>query len=180
MPDPTDITGEPADVTLARIITLGFGGDRAKYEQFVDALRAVIPPGVYVILRGSAVTGTRWADGAPFDADGPGTSDLDLTFVGGGMVKFFETFYIPGLHSAPLNDEHPDVSPTFAPLRHALCTIAGRPVNIQATADLVQYLRDVTMNQPYCIILDRRDEPASEPVPASAPASAPEGAATTR
>ena len=27
------------------------------------------------MLRGSAVTGVRWQDGAPFDADGPGTSD---------------------------------------------------------------------------------------------------------
>jgi hypothetical protein len=28
------------------------------------------------------VTGFRWKDGATFDADGPGTSDLDLTLVG--------------------------------------------------------------------------------------------------
>jgi hypothetical protein len=160
MPDPTTINGEPAEVTLERIIALGFGGDRAKFEQFVDSLRVVIPPDVCVILRGSAVTGKRWADGAPFDADGPGTSDLDLTFVGGDMLKLFDEFYIPSLHSVPLSDEHPDASPTFAPLRRALCAIAGRPVNIQATSDLVQYVRDITMNQPYCVILDRREEAA--------------------
>ena len=165
MADPTDITGEPAHVTLERIIQLGFGGDRERYDQFIDALRAVIPPDVCVIVRGSAVTGQRWADGAPFDADGPGTSDLDLTLVGGGMVKFFESFYIPGLHSVPLSEDHPDASPTFAPLRRALCKIAGRPVNIQATADLVQYARDVTMNQPYCVVIDRHDEKADAAAP---------------
>jgi hypothetical protein len=105
------------------------------------------------------VTGHRWEDDAPFDADGPGTSDLDLTFVGGDMLKLFESFYIPGLHSVPLSDEHPDASPVFTPLRRALCTIAGRPVNIQATSDLVQYARDVTMNQPY-FVLSKRREPA--------------------
>ncbi|MEX1130170.1 MAG: hypothetical protein WEB50_16485, partial [Vicinamibacterales bacterium] len=34
----------------------------------------------------SAVTGVRWKDQAPFDSDGPGTSDLDLTLVGGDEV----------------------------------------------------------------------------------------------
>ena len=30
--------------------------------------------------------GMRWKDGAPFDAEGPGTSDLDLTLVGGDAL----------------------------------------------------------------------------------------------
>jgi hypothetical protein len=74
------------------------------------------------------------------------------------MVKHFEVFYIPGLHSAPLSDEHPDASVTFMPLRSALSAIAGRPVNIQATADLVQYARDVVMGQPYFTMLPRDDD----------------------
>src|SRR5213595_3791320 len=90
------------EATRRRIVQLAFGGDEARYGQFIDALREVIPWDVTIILRGSAVTGKRWGDGAPFDADGPGTSDLDLTFVGGDMVKLFESFYIPGLHSVPL------------------------------------------------------------------------------
>ena len=49
----------------------------------------MIPPGTTVVLRGSAVTGIRWKDGAPFDADGPGTSDLDLTLVGSDVLLFF-------------------------------------------------------------------------------------------
>ena len=157
MTDPTKLTGEPKDVTLARVVELAFGGDEARFAQFVQALRAVTPSDVYVLVRGSSVAGTRWADGAPFDADGPGTSDIDLTFVGGSMLSQFEEFYIPGVHTAPLNDEHPEVAPQLVPLRRTLCSIAGRPVNIQATSDLVQYLRDVTMHQPYVVLIERPD-----------------------
>ena len=143
------------------MIQLAFGGDVKRYDLFVQSLREAIPPDVSVILRGSAVTGTRWGDGAKFDSDGPGTSDLDLTLIGGGMVKHFEVFYIPGLHSAPLSDAHPDASVMFIPLRQALTRIAGRPVTIQATADLVQYLRDVVMNQPYFVMVDKESPEAS-------------------
>lgn len=149
----TDADTLPPAAIRERIIRLGFGGDPDRFAQFTQALREVIPPDVTVILRGSAVTGRRWVDGAPFDADGPGTSDLDLTFIGGEMLKLFTEFYIPGLHTAPLSEDHPEASPVFAPLRRALCTIAGRPVNIQATSSLVQYLRDVTMDQPYYTLL---------------------------
>jgi hypothetical protein len=164
MPDPTTKPDGPAradEDTRRQIVRLAFGGDEARFDQFMDALREVIPPNVAIILRGSSVTGKRWEDGAPFDADGPGTSDLDLTLVGGDMVKLFESFYIPALHSVPLSDEHPDASPTFSPLRRALCSIAGRPVNIQATSDLVQYVRDVTMNQPYFVLCERREDAAA-------------------
>jgi hypothetical protein len=148
------LTGE--DVR-ARIVELAFDGDEARYAAFVRTLREAIPPDVEVVLRGSAVTGKRWGDGAPFDADGPGTSDLDLTLIGGGMVKHFDVFYIPGLHSAPLSDDHPDASMTFLPLQRALTKIARRPVNLQATSDFVQYLRDVVMTQPYFVLLPKRE-----------------------
>ena len=148
---------EHPDVTRDRVIRLAFGGDQARYEQFIATMREAIPPDVCVILRGSAVTGTRWEDGAPFDADGPGTSDLDLTLVGGDMIRHFDVMYIPGLHSAPASDAHPDASVTFEPLRRALGRIAGRPVTIQATANLLQYVRDVVMNQPYFTLLDKKD-----------------------
>src|SRR3954471_16447384 len=138
-----------ADQTQAemreRVIRLAFGADERRYARFLDGIREAIPPDVCVILRGSAVTGYRWEDGQPFDADGAGTSDLDLTLIGGGMVSHFDVFYIPRLHSVPLSDEHPDASVTFMPLRKALTEVAGRPVNIQATADLVQFLRDIVM-----------------------------------
>jgi hypothetical protein len=148
---------EPHDEVRDRVIRLAFDSDRQRYDEFVRTLRDAIPPDVSIILRGSAVTGMRWEDGAPFDADGPGTSDLDLTMIGGGMVQHFDVFYIPGLHSAPLSDAHPDASMTFIPLRRALCGIARRPVNIQATADLVQYLRDIVMTQPYFTMIAKED-----------------------
>ena len=144
-----------SDEARDRVIRLAFDGDRQRYDEFVGMLREAIPPDVEVVLRGSAVTGTRWEDGAPFDADGRGTSDLDLTLIGGGMVNHFDVFYIPGLHTAPLSDEHPDASATFVPLRTALCRIARRPVNIQATADLVQFLRDKVMSQPYFVMVPK-------------------------
>lgn len=148
---------EDPRVVEERIIRLAFSGDRERWAQFTSALREVIPRDVQVILRGSAVTGYRWKDKAPFDADGPGTSDMDLTFVGGDMLKLFDSFYIPKLHSVPLSDEHPDASHVFTPLRRALCTLAGRPVNIQATSDFAQFARDVLFDQPYYVIFDRED-----------------------
>ena len=156
-PVPDAVTDQPEshDVVRERVIRLAFGGDRGRYDQFIRTLREAIPPDVSVILRGSAVTGKRWGDNVPFDHDGPGTSDLDLTMIGGDMVKHFDVFYIPGMHSAPLSDEHPDASQTFVPLRRALCGIAGRPVNIQATADGIQFLRDVVMNQPYFTMIEK-------------------------
>lgn len=151
------------DEVRERVIRLGFGGDAHRFERFMDAIREAIPPTVTVVVRGSAVIGCRWADGAPFDADGPGTSDLDLTLVGGDMLALWsdDAMYIPGLHSAPLCDERPDAAPALAPLRRALCAIAGRPVNIQATSGLVQYVRDVLLDQPYHVLVDA-DERAHE------------------
>jgi hypothetical protein len=143
------------DEVLERIIRLAFDGDRDRYDRFIRTLREAIPPDVAVVLRGSAVTGTRWRTDIPFDADGHGTSDLDLTLVGGEMVKLFTVHYIPGLHTAPLSDAHPDASAMLTPLRQALTNIAGRPVNIQATSDLLQYVRDVVMNQPYYTLIEK-------------------------
>jgi len=144
------------DQIRERIIRLGFGGDRERFEMFVQALREALPDDVTVVLRGSAVIGVRWEDGAPFDADGPGSSDLDLTLVGGDMLKLWDedAFYIPKLHTAPLNDDTPDSCPSLVPLRRALCTITGRAVNIQATASWIQFARDVLMDQPTFTLID--------------------------
>jgi hypothetical protein len=154
-------SAEPPEVVLERVIRLAFGGDRDRYDRFVRALKDAVPPDVTILLRGSAVTGKRWGGTEEFDHDGPGTSDLDLTLVGGEMVKHFEVFYIPGLHSAPLGDAHPDASMTFIPLQKALTDIAQRPVNIQATADLTQYIRDIVMNQPYFTLVAKDDGEAA-------------------
>jgi hypothetical protein len=149
-----------------RVIALAFGGDARRYDEFVRVLGEQTPAGVQVILRGSAVTGHKWMSDLPFDADGPGTSDLDVTFVGGDMVSLFREFHIPGLHSAPLSDAHPFAAPALGPLRKRLCAMVGRPVNIQATTSLVQFLRDVVMDQPYLVLLKK---PADDDMETSAP-----------
>ena len=153
----TDEDQEEERQRRERIVELGFGGDRARFEQFVEALRQALPRGTGVVLRGSAVTGYRWADDQPFDADGPGTSDLDLTHVGSDALKLWDSdeFYIPAMHTKPLCDKAPDIAPALTPLRRALQKIAGRPVNMQATADFVLFIRDVIYDQPYVTIVDK-------------------------
>ena len=83
--------------------------------------------------------GWRWKDDAPFDADGPGTSDLDLTLVGDAALAFFKAtgFFVPGVHSRPLSDDDPDIAPDLVPLRQALMDMVRRPVNIQASREIV-------------------------------------------
>ena len=150
-----------------RVTQLAFASDPQRFDEFVSALSEATPDGVEVILRGSAITGHKWGSDAPFDADGPGTSDLDVTFVGGDMVMLFKDFHIPGIHSVPLSEAHPDASLALRPLRQRLCTMTKRPVNLQATTSLVQYLRDVVMDQPYLVLLTK---PATEEADSSDPA----------
>jgi hypothetical protein len=73
----------------ANVLRLAFGGDEQRFEEFLRVLRQEIPPGTGVVLRGSAVTGHALKDGAPFDADGPGSSDLDVTLVGDQAIGLF-------------------------------------------------------------------------------------------
>ena len=143
------------DEIRERVTRLAFGGDPKQFEEFVRVLSEATPDGVEVILRGSSVTGHKFGSDEPFDADGPGTSDLDVTFVGGDMVMLFREFHIPGVHSVPLSEQHPFASPTLGPLRERLCEMTKRPVNLQATTSLVQYLRDVAMDQPYLVLLKK-------------------------
>lgn len=151
-----DTLGSEGQRTIReRVTKLAFGGDPKRYDEFISVLSEATPDGVEVILRGSAVTGHKFGSDEPFDHDGPGTSDLDVTFVGGDMVMLFSSFYIPGVHSVPLSDEHPFASSALGPLRQRLCEMTGRPVNLQATTSLVQYVRDVTMGQPYLVLLKK-------------------------
>jgi hypothetical protein len=150
-----ELTGEQK---RQNVIRLAFEGREEKYRQFVEEVRRAIPPGTGVVLRGSAVTGFRWKDQAPFDADGPGTSDLDLTLVGGDdVIGLFKVtgFFVPGIHSRPLSDDDPDIAPELVPLRERLIEMVGRPVNIQATRDFVMYLRGEVIGQPYVVLIDK-------------------------
>jgi hypothetical protein len=149
---------ESQDAIRERVTRLAFGGDSRRFDEFVRVLAEATPAGVEVILRGSAVTGHKWGSDEPFDAHGPGTSDLDVTFVGGDMVTLFREFHISGIHSVPLSEQHPFASPALGPLRKRLCAMTGRPVNLQATTSFVQYVRDVAMDQPYLELLKTPDD----------------------
>ena len=150
---------ETADESVReRIVRLAFSGDESRFERFVNMIRRAVPDGTQVILRGSAVTGYRWADDQPFDVDGPGTSDLDVTFLSADMLEMWETYYIPLLHTTPLSDDNPDACPPLNNLRSKLCRLAGRPVNLQASASFVQFARDVLFDQPYYTIIEKSGE----------------------
>jgi hypothetical protein len=135
----------------SNVIRLAFGGDESRFEEFCALVREAAPEAHCAVLRGSAITGHRWKDGAPFDSDGPGTSDLDLTLVGPDVLGYFSVdgYWIPGIHSRPLSDEDPDIAPDLVPLRQRLMDMVGRPVNIQGTRDWVQSLRGDVLGQPY-------------------------------
>jgi hypothetical protein len=176
MPDvsgPTDTTNPSAapaaDATVqggltdaekrGNVIRLAFGGSVERFDDFCRVIRQDIPSGTAVILRGSAVTGRRWRDGAPFDADGPGTSDLDLTLVGDAAIGLFTMtgFFVPGVHTRPLSDDDPDIAPDLIPLRETLMALTGRPVNIQASREVVIQFRGGMLDQPYLTVIPKPD-----------------------
>jgi hypothetical protein len=136
------------------VIRLAFGGDSERFDKFCSILREAVPEAHAGVLRGSSITGLRWKDGAPFDADGPGTSDLDVTLVGADVLRYYVPtgYWIPGIHSRPLSEVDPDIAPELVPLRNRLMDMVRRPVNIQGTRDWVQSLRGVVMGQP-CLTL---------------------------
>jgi hypothetical protein len=138
------------------LIRLVFGGSEEQFVEFCRVIREEVPLGTRVIVRGSTVTGRRWKDGASFDTDGPGTSDLDLTLVGDAVIGLFKPtgFFVPGVHTRPLSDEDPDIAPALIPLRETLMVMTGRPVNIQASRDVVLQFRGGLLDQPYLMLID--------------------------
>jgi len=147
------------DEKRQNVIRLAFDSQPKRFEEFCQAIKEAVPQATRVVLRGSAVTGHRWNDGAPFDADGPGTSDLDLTLVGSEVVALFKLsgFFVPGVHSRPLSDDDPDIAPSLIALRKQLNAMVKRPVNIQATLDFVMYVRGDLLGQPYLTLIGEQD-----------------------
>jgi hypothetical protein len=142
------------------VIRLAFDNDPARLDAFIQLIKGVIPENTGVVLRGSAVTGYRWKDKAPFDADGPGTSDLDLTLVGHLILEYYNKvtgFFVPGVHSRPLSKDDPDIAPGLQQLRSELMAMVNRPVNIQGTRDVVMYFRGELLGQPYLTLVEKHD-----------------------
>jgi hypothetical protein len=156
MTKPDDVKELTAEQVEERIVRLAFDGDTLRYREFRGKLKAGLPEGTGVALRGSVVTNRRWADGEPFDAGGRGSSDLDVTLVGDKAMAFWneDAFYIPGLHTKPLCDKDSGIAPGLNPLREELQKLAGRPVAFQATANLILYARDVLFNEPYLTVIE--------------------------
>lgn len=151
-----DVKAMSDEAIRERIVQLGFGGDAERFAAFCAQLRAGLPTGTGVALRGSVVTSERWEDGAPFDANGAGTSDLDVTLIGNAVMECWEAeaFYIPLLHTKPLSDKDPHCARPLNTLRQELQALAGRPVNFQATNNLILYARDVLLGQPYFMLIE--------------------------
>jgi hypothetical protein len=149
--------GLPDEEKRMNVVSLAFHGRKDRFDEFCTLLEEAVPPGTVAVLRGSSITGHRWKDNAPFDADGPGTSDLDVTLVGDGALLFFKPngFFIPGVHSRPLSDDDPDIAPDLVPLRARLMEIVERPVNIQASREIVLAFRGDLLDQPYLTLFEK-------------------------
>src|SRR5687768_15331162 len=91
-------------------IRLAFNRDAGRFDEFCRALAENIPPKTAAVLGGSSITGYSYK-GKPFDADGPLTSDLDITLVGPEAIEYFslEGFWIPGIHSHPVKEGDDDI-----------------------------------------------------------------------
>jgi len=139
------------------VLRLAFQGQPHLLDEFCQEIEQVVPPGTTVVLRGSAVTGQRWKDAAPFDIDGRGTSDLDLTLVGDAALMFFKAsgYFVPGVHSRPLSDDDPDIAPDLVPLRRRLMDMVKRPVNIQASREIVIQFRGDLLDQAYLVLFEK-------------------------
>jgi hypothetical protein len=149
--------GKLSDAEMrANVLRLVFGDDEERFRTFIRLIEEEVPPGTGAVLRGSAITGCRWTDGAPFDTEGPGTSDLDLTLIGNQAVSLFNVsgFFVPGVHSRPLSDDEPGIAPKLLALREALSVVAGRPVNVQASREIVIQFRGGLLGQPYLVLIE--------------------------
>ena len=134
-------------------VRLAFDGDRARFEEFCRVLREQLPPDTAAVLGGSSVTGHSF-EGEPFDAEGPRSSDLDITLVGPEAIEYFtlEGFWVPGIHSHPVKDGDEEIAPGLKPLRRRLQEIAGRPVTIQASQNFWYWMRERWLGQPYLLL----------------------------
>ena len=148
-------------------IRLAFDGDRERFEEFCRVLEEEMPGNCAAVLGGSSVTGHNYKEGKPFDADGPGTSDLDIYLIGIGALDYFTLngFWIPGIHSHPIKDGDEDIAPALKPLRHKLKKIVGREVTIQASQSFYYWIRETLIGQQYITLageLNKDDAPDNE------------------
>ena len=77
------------------------------------------------------------------------------------MLDMLDELEIPCAHNVNglVLDACPEIAPALIPLREALMVMTGRPVNIQASRDIVISLRGGLLDQPYLTLIER-DAPA--------------------
>jgi hypothetical protein len=141
------------DEMRANAVRLAFGGDRSKFEEFCRVLEEMIPENTGAVLGGSSVMGHSF-EGDPYDAEGPGSSDLDVYLIGNAAIDYFglEGFWIPGIHSHPVKDGDEEIAPGLKPLRHRLKAIVGREVTLQASQSFYYWFREKWLGQPYLLL----------------------------
>jgi hypothetical protein len=146
-----ELQTEDTNKLLGDAVDRAFGSDLGRLGRFVVALTADLPAGTRVYLRGSAVTGESFRSREPFDARGPGSSDLDVVVCGPEVMALFsdDGFYVPGINSRPLCDANRDVAPLIDEARSAAQVVAGRPVSIQAMAELFLDVRSAAQDTPF-------------------------------
>ena len=140
-------------------IRLAFGGDRERFEEFCRVLAENIPEDTAAVLGGSSVMGHSF-EGDPYDAAGPGSSDVDIYLIGNAAVEYFglNGFWIPGIHSHPVKDGDEDIAPGLKPLRHRLKEIVGREVTLQASQNFYYWFREKWLGQPYMLLAGTLDD----------------------
>jgi hypothetical protein len=145
---------DASDDLSTEAIERAFAGDPERLRQFVTELGAALPPGTTIALRGSAVAGTSFKTGAPFDALGPRTSDLDIVLVGESVVDFWvpDAQVLGGINTLPLSDDADWVAPALDRARRRAQAIVGRPVSLQAMAGWFLELRTQAQGQPHVVL----------------------------
>ncbi|HEY3523422.1 MAG TPA: hypothetical protein VGK63_06935 [Candidatus Limnocylindrales bacterium] len=147
--------GEPGDTELvAELVSRAFDGDWDRYASFLATLRSGLPADTRIVVRGSGVQGESYRSGEPFDARGPGTSDLDVVLLGEAAMALWhaDAFYLPNVNTLPLDDDNRTVAPDLEPTRAAAQEIALRPVAIQAMAPWFLELRSALQGTPYLVV----------------------------
>ena len=139
---------------LAQAVQRAFDGDTDRFGQFVTTLQRGVPVGTQLALRGSVIQGYSYTTQKPFDARGPGTSDLDVVLFGDAAMAAWDpdAFFMPGVNTLPLSDAATWVAPSIEPARREAQTIAGRPVSIQAMAQWFLDLRSGVQGTPYVLV----------------------------
>lgn len=146
-----ELQTDESSALLGDTVDRAFDGDIAKLGRFVATLMPALPAGTKLYLRGSAVQGESYVSHEPFDAGGPGSSDLDVVVCGSEVMALFsdDGFYLPGVNSRPLCDASRDVAPFLDEVRSRAQELAGRPVSIQAMAELFLDVRSVAQGTPF-------------------------------